>query len=246
MNAEPLRVRSHTTERVFVLETDGPLDEDVVKDLILAIEHALAELPRAVVCDLSSVVDAEPDAVEQIASAGRHVHQWPGVPVAVACPDTQLREKLSVTALGRHLLLAASRQAALAALAEAAAALTATTSLPPHPTAAHDAREFITHTLAAWQLGTANDTACLVATELVTNAMLHAGTTIELSVAAHQQDVRLTVRDHSPNLPLHRGTDHFENSGRGLLIVGVLSRAWGVLPARDGGKVVWAVLDTAA
>ena len=70
---------------LLVLEVVGRLG-DVVEDLDRAIKLALAEGPRGVVCDLSGVLGcAEADAVDLLASSGRHVRDWPGIPVAMAC-----------------------------------------------------------------------------------------------------------------------------------------------------------------
>ena len=56
--------------------------------------------------------------------------------------------------------------------------------------------------------------------------------------------LRLTVRDNSPELPRQRFSQ-FDLHGRGLSVVSSRSRAYGVLPTADGGKVVWAVLNAA-
>ena len=89
-----VRVRRHAIRQVVVLEVAGRLS-DVVEDLDRAIQLALADGPRGVVCDLSAVLEgAEPVAVEVLATAGRHVRDWPGIPVAVACPDPRVREAL--------------------------------------------------------------------------------------------------------------------------------------------------------
>ena len=53
--------------------------------------------------------------------------------------------------------------------------------------------------------------------------------------------MRLTVRDNSPDLPRARYT-HFDLYGSRVSAVAGISRAFGVLPTADGGKVVWAVL----
>jgi hypothetical protein len=66
-----VRVRAHAIRRVVVLEVAAPLS-DVVLDLDLTIQLALADGPRGVVCDLTSVLaGAEPGAVEVLATAGR-------------------------------------------------------------------------------------------------------------------------------------------------------------------------------
>ena len=82
-----LRVRTHVVGQVVVLEVAGRLS-DVVEDLDLAIQLALADGPRGVACDLSAVFEgAQPGAVDVLATAGRHVRDWPAIPVAV--PGTQ-------------------------------------------------------------------------------------------------------------------------------------------------------------
>lgn len=236
------RVRTHAVGQVVVLDVDGRLS-DVVEDLDRAIRLALAEGLRGVVCDMSAVRECDaPGALRVLASAGRHVRDWPGIPVAVACPDAQVREVLRGKPLGGHLLVTASVHLALSAVLRTTAPVVESQRLAPHPTAPRASRDFVGRTLLDWGLGHRIPTACLLVSELVTNAMVHAGTDIDLSVAAHLRAVRVTVRDRSPGLPLQPGA-HLDLHGRGLAIVAGLSRAWGVLPTADGGKVVWAVLD---
>ena len=68
---------------------------EIVEDLDRAIQIALADGPRGVVCDLSAVLaGAEPGAVAVLATAGRHVRDWPGIPVAMSCPDPRVRDVL--------------------------------------------------------------------------------------------------------------------------------------------------------
>jgi len=71
---------------------------------------------------------------------------------------------------------------------------------------------------------------------------MHAGTDIDLSVAWDQGALRLTVRDNSPDLHLPPYS-HVDPYARRMSVVAVLSRAFGVLPTADGGKVAWAVLN---
>ncbi|MEO6145103.1 MAG: ATP-binding protein [Dermatophilaceae bacterium] len=104
-------------------------------------------------------------------------------------------------------------------------------------------RNFVAHTLLDWGLGGLIPSASLVASELVTNSTVHAGTEVELSIGWTQGALRLTVRDNSPGLT-HLRTTHLGQHGRGLTIVLALCRAFGVLPTADDGKVVWAVLNS--
>jgi len=230
--------------QVVVLDVVGRLS-DVVKDLDRTIQLALADGPRGVVCDLSAMLDgAEPDAVDVLATAGRHVRDWPGIPVGVACPDPRVREALCAHPLGVHLVGTASMLPAVSAVLATPVPVVEWRHLAPHPTAPRASRDFVTRALTDWGLGPLIPSACLVVSELVTNSTVHAGTDIALSVAWSQGALRVTVRDNSPDLPLQRYA-RFDVNGRGLWVVSGLSRAFGVLPTADGGKVVWAVLNAA-
>jgi hypothetical protein len=118
--------------------------------------------------------------------------------------------------------------------------------LAPHPTAPRASREFVTRTLVDWRLTRHIPAACLVTSELVTNAMIHAGTDIDLTVSEHRRAIRIGIRDHSPDLPIEGSDDVSGDHGRGVAIVAGLSSAWGVLPHADGGKTVWAVIDASS
>jgi hypothetical protein len=240
-----VRVRTHAIGQGVVLEVAGRLS-DVVEDLDRAIQLALAGGPRGVVCDLSGVLEgAEPGAVEVLATAGRHVRDWSAIPLAVVCPDPLVREALIAHPLGRHLIVTASMLPAVSAVLATPVPAVEWLRLAPHPTAPRASRDFVTRTLLAWGLGALIPSATLVVSELVTNSTIHAGTDIEVSIAWDQADLRLGVRDNSPDLRRKRHSQ-FDVHGRGLLVVAGLCRAVGVLPSAYGGKVIWAVLDTSA
>ena len=234
----------------MVVEVAGRLG-DVVDDLDRAIQLALSQECRGVVCDLSAVFEgAGPAAVEGagsvvvevLASAGRHGRDWPGVPVAVACPDPRVRETLRAHPLGVHLTVTESLFSALTAILATPAPPVEQLRLAPHPTAPRAAREFVTRTLLDWRLGRAIPFATLVVGELVTSSSVNTGTEIDLSVTWSLGALRLAVRDHGASLPRERQTE-LDLHGRGLSVVTGLSRTFGVLPTADGGKVVWAVLE---
>jgi anti-sigma regulatory factor (Ser/Thr protein kinase) len=83
------------------------------------------------------------------------------------------------------------------------------------------------------------DEAELVVSELVTNAVLASCTTTTVSVTTDRFCVRIGVTDDAPGRPtlLHAATDAVR--GRGLAIVCMLARDWGVAPV-EAGKEVWA------
>jgi hypothetical protein len=236
------RIRTHTIRQVAILELSCRLSE-AVEALDRSIQLALAEGPRGVVCDLSNVLEgADPVAVAALATAGRHVRDWPGVPVAVACPDPLVREAIRAQPLGSHLIVTPSLFSAVSAVLAMPTLAVAGRKLAAHPTAPRASREFVTRTLMNLQLGRVVPFASLVVSELVASSSINAGTDIDLSVVWNLGALRLTVRDHGPALPGQQPSLLYLH-GRRLTLVAGLSRAFGVLPTADGGKVVWAVLD---
>ena len=159
-----VRARKHAIRQVVILEVAGRLS-DGVEDLDRAIQLALAEGPRGVVCDLSAVFEgavpaavdgAGPVAVEVLATAGRHVRDWPGIPVAVACPDPWVREALHAHPLGGHLIVTASLFSAVSAVSATPTLAVQALRLAPHPTAPRAAQDFVNRTLLDWTVGPAH------------------------------------------------------------------------------------------
>ena len=237
-----VKTRRRAIRQVAVLEVGGRLS-DVVQELDLAIQLALAEGPRGVVCDLSTVLeDAELVAVEVLATVGRHVRDWPGIPVAVACPDPHVREALGAHPLGSHLIVRTSLFSTVSAVLATPTVAIERLQLAAHPTAPRASREFVARALLNWRLDPVTPFASTVVSELVASSSINAGTDIDLSVAWNLGALRLTVRDHSPALPdqWHSVPDLRR---RGLTAVADLSRAFGVFPTADGGNLFWAVLE---
>ena len=105
-----------------------------------------------------------------------------------------------------------------------------------------DARRFVIETLTAWGRLDLLDDAAVVATELATNAVVHARTGFTVMVSRSPDGtIRLAVRDDSVVPPLPRLAAPYDGSGRGLRLVEAIAGGWcaDLLP---GGKVVWAQL----
>jgi hypothetical protein len=96
-------------------------------------------------------------------------------------------------------------------------------SLEASPISASRARNFVTQHLVDHRLLYLVDPVRLVASELATNALLHAQTAFSVTLAATDQTVLLTVRDDSPALPTRRAAQAMDPSGRGLDIVRLVS-----------------------
>lgn len=121
----------------------------------------------------------------------------------------------------------------------------AVTAFAPEPTSATAARRFVRQTLESSGIAqTICDRAELIASELVTNAVLHAGTGPTVSIRIDGQVVRITVEDTSPVAPVLREYGLDAATGRGLRVVSSAATEWGVETTQTG-KSVWALLDAA-
>jgi hypothetical protein len=228
---------------VAVVAAVGRL-EDVVSDLGRTVLTALADDPKAVVCDLSAVVDgSDADAGSLVAAAGQQVRDWPAVPIAMPCPDPVLRQRLCRQRMSEHVLLCATPGQALTAVGSSVRPVTARLPLAPSATASRLARDFVSRTCLDWGLAQGLASACLVVSELVTEGLRHAVTDMDLVLARHGAILRLAVRDPSSHPPSAQDRAPDGLQGRGKALVEDCSRAWGVLPTAEGGRVVWAVLD---
>ncbi|MFC5667403.1 ATP-binding protein [Kitasatospora misakiensis] len=89
------------------------------------------------------------------------------------------------------------------------------------------------------------DSAELLVSELVTNALRHAVGEIGVEVAIGVAVLRVSVRDRSDRAPQLRTAGDLDTGGRGLALVEALASRYGWGPAEGGGKVVWFELPLA-
>lgn len=114
-------------------------------------------------------------------------------------------------------------------------------SLPPLPQSVRDARTFVRSTLTGTPGDHLVDDAQLAVSEIVTNAVVHAGTPIEVAVSVGGSGVRVAVSDGSRRMPRRREYADTAGTGRGLRLLTELATDWGA-EARGDGKTVWFVL----
>ena len=79
--------------------------------------------------------------------------------------------------------------------------------------------------------------------ELAANAVLHARSRFTLSLYNRGDRVQIEVTDANPRLPAVALVPTDALSGRGLIIVERLARAWGVRVQPGEGKVIWAEVE---
>lgn len=82
------------------------------------------------------------------------------------------------------------------------------------------------------------DDLLLCLSEVVTNAVLHAGPPILVLGDLVDATVRVEVSDGSKAAPLQRSPEHSSPTGRGLNLLDSLASAWGV-EITSSGKTVW-------
>jgi anti-sigma regulatory factor (Ser/Thr protein kinase) len=105
-----------------------------------------------------------------------------------------------------------------------------------------EARRFVARTLTPLLGREDVETAMLVTSELVTNAALHAGTECEIELRGAPGALLIRVSDFDKQVDLKRRSFGVEmTTGRGLRMLEVLCRRWGVEPD-DRGKTVWCEL----
>jgi len=125
----------------------------------------------------------------------------------------------------------------------AVAELGAGWTLTADPSAPGRARRLVRATLVDWDVAVLSDTAELLVSELVTNAVRYAEAPIglHLSLAPGPRAKRtllVKVSDPLPDPPRQRQAKRTDEGGRGLELVHRLADRWGA-HAEGGGKVVW-------
>ena len=117
-------------------------------------------------------------------------------------------------------------------------------SLPPVPEAASTIRQHLRERCASLP-PSVMESALLVATELVSNAVRHGDGELLVRLWVRDEGIRIEVSDGSPQYPAPATSDVDDLSGRGLQIVSALSSRWGAAPAQEQqGKTVWCELGT--
>ncbi|MGY6026987.1 ATP-binding SpoIIE family protein phosphatase [Streptomyces spinosirectus] len=105
-------------------------------------------------------------------------------------------------------------------------------------------RHYVREVLERWGSEALLDDLQLMLSEVVTNALIHAQSDVDIRMRRHADGVRVEVQDSSPQPPIptvilaNDAMNAEAESGRGLLIVDALATAWGSSPA-GRGKTTW-------
>jgi serine phosphatase RsbU (regulator of sigma subunit)/anti-sigma regulatory factor (Ser/Thr protein kinase) len=110
--------------------------------------------------------------------------------------------------------------------------------LAAFPTNVSHARRWITRQMGVCGAREAIDVVVLLTSEIVTNAIVHAGTPLTLRVDTEGERVRIAVSDGAPQVPAMGEFDLHSAGGRGMALLDTLADDWGVQVEPDG-KTVW-------
>jgi len=117
------------------------------------------------------------------------------------------------------------------------------------PTAPACARGHVRAITLEWGLRAVADTAELLTSEIVTNAVQAAGRlrtptppVIRIWVTSDRYSLVICVWDVSDDMPIRQHAALDQASGRGLMLVEALSKDWGA-HRQTGGKIVWTLIS---
>jgi anti-sigma regulatory factor (Ser/Thr protein kinase) len=110
------------------------------------------------------------------------------------------------------------------------------------PAAVAAARSLVRTAIFTWDLPVDAETAVLLTSELVTNAIAHeTGETVTLTISCICGQLRVDVHDTSPAPPVPVTVPADAETGRGLMLVSSLSTDWG-FHRTAAGKTVYFTL----
>jgi LuxR family maltose regulon positive regulatory protein len=238
-----MRIQQSSHQGSVVLTLIGRLDLAAAPQVQRAILKQLAEQPPAIICDLGQVEAIDPLCAEVFTSIRHPALDWPGTALVLSGPRPVVADLLLRRGVTRRLAMYPSLVQALRYARDRPPRLREQLTLDPVPTAAGAGRAFVGQVCGGWGLQELAGSAALLASELVTNAVVHARTALELRVELHGPWLQVAVKDQDPNLgPLLAAKDGTKR-GLGLSIVDRVATTWGVRQDGPDGKTVWGALD---
>src|SRR5829696_2897791 len=239
-------IRRSGRQGCVVLTLVGRLDLAAAPQVQRVILKELAEPPPAIICDLSRLEGIDPLCAGVFTSIRHPALGWPATTLVLCGTPPAVAEVLVQLGVARSLAMYPSLDEALANARTRPQRLRARLTLGPVLTAAAAGRQFVAEVCGHWGLQGLAEPAALVASELVTNAVVHANTALELRVELHGARLQVAVHDQDPDLAGLLAAKDGTDRGLGLEIVDQVAKAWGVRQDGAGGKTVWCTLDLPA
>jgi anti-sigma regulatory factor (Ser/Thr protein kinase) len=222
--------------------------EDTDDGIVAAVDMSAAQHPTAVVVDLRRGGRRSPTFLNTISNrCAQYAVPLLVAPLLVAPLVAATLALTGPAAALPRLRTYPNVEGALASLPHAAAPAShrRAVTLNAVATAPARARTVAAEAVSAWGMHDLVFASELVASELVSNAVMHAATDVDLMVRRHGPGLAIGVRDRSPRPPqmaAHDPSDVGKPRGRGLFLVSVTAKRWGFLIG-SADKVVWAVIE---
>jgi hypothetical protein len=249
-----VNLESDTDASVVLLTVRGRWDRALWQATSERLHKCLAEHPEALIVDLTELDD--PTAVSAptwMAAQKAAVAMAPFVQLALCIPpDLPLVDRMQRLGARNYLpIYAKVRQARVAIASRLPLTERLKLTLSPEPEAPSLARNLVSDACLAWDRVELLHPSRSVMSELVNNAIEHAGTGMTVVASLRGAGIHLSVADGVAEPPRIKKLSRvrrdrpLDERGRGLQMVDALAIAWGTLPTRTG-KVVWATLQPPA
>jgi LuxR family maltose regulon positive regulatory protein len=238
-----MRIRQSSQQGSVVLTVAGRLDLAAASQVQRAILKQLAEQPPAVICDLSQVEAIDPLCAGVFTSIRHPALAWPGTALILCSTRPAVADLLLRQGVARYLGMYPSLDQALANVDARPRWLQERLALGPVATAARDGRAFVREVCGRWGVQGLADPAALLASELVTLAVAHARTELELRVELRGPRLQVAVRDQDPDVLGLLVANEESDRRLSLLIVDQMATAWGARRDGAGGTTAWCTLD---
>ncbi len=227
-----LHIRVRERLPITVASVRGTLETATLAETESALRECLALMPSALIIEGQELTIA-PSAQLWLLGLARSASRWPGTAIILTGEHPDVPDD---PCLGR----CPSLEAALSALRSKPFPERRQLVLPPDPGSCARARALVAQACVDWGVQRPRRLAELLVSELVANAVMHAGTRLKVTVRRTGSELELSVRDHGVGrLPAE--SDLHDPRGFGLQLLAALSDSWGWSSAGTG-KVVWSRL----
>jgi LuxR family maltose regulon positive regulatory protein len=238
-----VRIQQSSRQGCVVLTLAGRLDLGAAPQVQRAILKHLGEQPPAVICDLGQVEAIDPLCAGVFTSIRHPALGWPGTALVLCGTRPAVADLLVEHGVGDRLAMYASLDQALEHARVRPPWLREQLVLGPVPTAGRAGWAFVREVCGRWGLGGLADAAALLASELVSLAVVYARTALELRVELLGRWLRVAVHDQDPDLLGLLTAEDGADQGLALLVVDQVATAWGVRQDEAGGKTAWCTLQ---
>jgi hypothetical protein len=237
-----ITVRSASDGAIIMLAISGIWDVGLRAETFRVLRRCLDAHPAGLLVDLTTLQDRDASSVRSWTSARSlgAAMQPPTLVALCVSPEALLARRMQEAGVGEGLpVYAKCGQARTALDNRIPSADRLVTHLTPTPNAPSAARRLVDEACRVWHLWHLRFSARLVVSELVTNAVKHAGTDICVTVSRRAERLHVIVSDNDHRLPELPPRRRGRSVVSGLEFVQAVSTRWGTLPTADG-KMIWA------